>query len=124
MYDGRASNWMYPSEPRCPQGNVWCGLNSTDVSDYDDLQVTQRALALLSNLTSKERPWFLAVGFRKPHVQWRIPVQHLNYIPSNSVTLPKHPLFPKDSPPIAYHQPINDFVEPFADVFACGGLLN
>ena len=124
MYDGRALSWMYPSEPRCPEGNVWCGLNSTDVSDYDDLQVTQRALALLSNLTSKEKPWFLAVGFRKPHVQWRIPIQHLNNIPSNSVTLPKYPLFPKNSPSIAYHQPIGDFVEPFTDVLACGGLSN
>eukprot|EP00940_MAST-03C_sp_MAST-3C-sp2_P000748 g748.t1 len=129
MSSGEWQGWMYPSEPRCADENVGCTVGSPNgspeddaVSDFDDLQVTQRALALMKNLTeSGDVPWFLAVGYRKPHVQWRVPARCLQHISAESVRMPKHRTFPESAPDIAFHQPINDFLEPFADVRSCGG---
>jgi iduronate 2-sulfatase len=130
-WDERVANgswapWMYPSEPRCANGTVWCAVPPpTSVRDFDDTQITAVAVELLVNLTAPSpaprAPWFLAVGWRKPHVQWRVPAATLASIPADSVTLPKHAFFPSGAPPIAYHRPENDFLEPFSDVVACGG---
>eukprot|EP00947_MAST-08B_sp_MAST-8B-sp1_P004114 g4114.t1 len=125
MSDGTWEGWMYPSEPRCPKETVWCAVEDGDGDDddlFDDTQITRKALALLDNITKVDggqRPWFLAVGYRKPHVQWRFPSRFLAAIPSASVTEPKHPLFPAGAPAVAFHQPQNDFLEPFSDVRSC-----
>ena len=126
---GEWASWMYPSEPRCPNGTVWCAIpEPTTVKDFEDTQITAVALELLANVTNGGRgsepgaPWFLAIGWRKPHVQWRVPAAFLKGIPAQSVTLPKHPYFPSDAPDIAFHRPENDFLEPFTDVVSCGGV--
>ena len=124
LSDGSWSGWMYPKEPRCPQGTVWCAIEKYNVSDFDDTQVTLRAKELLTNATTDEqgRPFFLAVGYRKPHVQWRFPSHCLApYEEDSSVGLPKHKFFPNSTPSVAFHQPINDFLDPFSDVSSCGG---
>lgn len=123
MSNGTWQGWMYPSEPRCPNETSWCAVaGATKVHDFDDTQVTETALALLANLTSAPEPWFLAVGYRKPHVQWRAPAEFFERIPPASVTLPAHPLFPEGAPDVAFHMPENDFLKPFSDVVACGGV--
>ena len=113
MSSGEWQGWMYPSEPRCPDEDVWCAISgATTAADFDDTQVTARALALLDNLTATAtatatgaatatataigsvKPWFLAVGYRKPHVQWRVPSSFVDAIPADTVTLPKHKVFP------------------------------
>lgn len=128
MMSGSWKQWMYPSEPKCDGDNGWCSVGNPEgapdedhVSDFEDLQVTERALEIFDNLTRLEQPWFLAVGYRKPHVQWRAPARCFDRIANDSVSLPKYRFFPKGSPDIAFHQPINDFLEPFADVRDCGG---
>merc|ERR1719428_251222 len=52
----------------------------------------------------KPRPFFLAVGFRKPHLPFRYPKAFLkNYPPAANVSLPKHQLAPEGAPAIAHH---------------------
>eukprot|EP01063_Lacrimia_lanifica_P033870 TRINITY_DN614_c0_g2_i1.p1 TRINITY_DN614_c0_g2~~TRINITY_DN614_c0_g2_i1.p1 ORF type:complete len:543 (+),score=140.69 TRINITY_DN614_c0_g2_i1:47-1675(+) len=119
MSDGTWEGWMFPAEPDCPNKTVWCAVDSDDPADFDDTQITARALALLDNITAIDAPWFLAVGYRKPHVTWRFPTRFLDAVPAASVTLPAHPFFPDGAPPVAFHQPVNDWLQVFTDVHAC-----
>jgi iduronate 2-sulfatase len=124
MSDGTWDNWMYPSEPACPNGTVGCGIDdaSGDPSLFEDAQTTKVALDQLRNVSSLG-PFFVAAGYRKPHVQWRVPKRILDaYPPAQEMPLPAIRDFPAGAPAIAFHQPVDDFLEPFSDVAACGGV--
>ena len=58
---------------RCPNNATWCSMPEDSV--FEDTQTTRTALQLLDNVTASNetKPFFLAVGFRKPHLQWRAP---------------------------------------------------
>ena len=115
--------WLYPSESRCPNGTVWCAVKeSGDATEFEDTQITQRALELHANVSKMDSPWFLAVGYRKPHVQWKFPSRFLDAIPIKDVTTPRHGIFPHGADEIAFHQPVDDFLKPFSDVVECGGV--
>lgn len=118
MSNGTWEEWMYPTEDACPSGTSWCGTdNETDLEDY---KTTQQAFQLLDNITSSQEPFFLAVGYRKPHLQWRVPNRVLENVPLSSVSPPASPNFPPSTPPLAYHMPVDDFLLEFSDVEQCG----
>jgi len=119
MSDGTWEDWMYPTEDACSGGTAWCGTtNETDLEDY---KTTQQSLKLLDNVTKEEEnPFFLAVGYRKPHLQWRVPQRVLDGVRLGDVTSPSQTSFPPSTPPLAYHMPVDDFLLEFSDVEACG----
>lgn len=52
------------------------------------------------------RPWFLACGFRKPHMPWRFPASFLQlYAPPAGIKLAEHRTLDPSVPPIAHHTP-------------------
>jgi iduronate 2-sulfatase len=56
------------------------------------------------NLKKTQQPFFLAVGFRKPHTPWRFPAAYLQYYPSfkaNTTDIALHNTLGKNVPPIA-----------------------
>jgi len=101
--------------------------NFSQPEQFDDKQVSEAAMKLMNNATSRRiqtgQPWFLAVGFRKPHLQWRFPLKFLAQYPENQLTLPKHRFWPEGTPEIGFHQPVDDFLEEFVDVQQCGGSI-
>jgi hypothetical protein len=52
-----------------------------------------------------------------------VPAAILQRYPSDAqlgqIGLPKHPLWPAGAPPIGFHQPNDDFLTAFADVWGC-----
>ncbi|XP_071095240.1 iduronate 2-sulfatase-like [Haliotis cracherodii] len=56
---------------------------------------------------SGEQPFFLAVGFRKPHITWNFPARFLDYYPLESLRLPPNYYAPVGMPKIAWHDFIN-----------------
>ena len=121
MSNGLWEDWLYPSEPRCPNETTYCAVDSNLTQDFEDTQTTERSLALLKNLKTQENnesPYFLAIGYRKPHLQWRFPSRFL--VNEDDVATASHDLFPTKAPPIAYHMPYAEF-SAFKDVHDCGG---
>merc|ERR1711964_623802 len=50
----------------------------------------------------ENKPWFLAVGFHKPHLPFIFPESFLKYYPKDEVKLPSNPYAPWGMPEIAW----------------------
>ncbi|MDG2170965.1 MAG: sulfatase, partial [Opitutales bacterium] len=79
------------------------GTESRDVPDeaYYDGRVANKAVEALGMLSKKDQPFFLAVGFWKPHTPFNAPKKYWDMYDRNSVPVPQHLEPPEDIPEIA-----------------------
>ena len=95
-------------------------------SVFEDEQTVEVVLRQLRNATEVQArtgaPWFVAAGFRKPHLQWRFPERFLSLLPGDlaDVPLPEFPTLPDGAPDLSYHMPVDDFLLEFMDPQRCG----
>src|SRR5690606_4832552 len=69
-----------------------------------DGQIATQAIATLRRLkTNAEKPFFLAVGFRRPHLPLNAPQKYLDLYPPESIHLPAAREPPVSVPPAALH---------------------
>lgn len=68
-----------------------------------DMESTEEAVRLLKSRSGAEQPFFLAVGFHKPHIPFRIPQEYLSLYPLEEMTLAPDPDVPPLLPPVAYN---------------------
>jgi len=108
-----------------PRGFAW---ESPDVADdaYADGRVAQRAVERLRDLKSKpHQPFFLAVGFARPHLPFSVPQKYWDLYDESRLPLPQRTVRPEGAPPFAvkYGTEIDQYVpvptevteEPFPD---------
>jgi len=83
------------------KGPPW---ESADVPDntFADGATADRAIELLREI--KDKPFFLAVGFRKPHLPFVAPKNYYDMYPLDKVKLADNPYPPRDCPEIAMHR--------------------
>lgn len=76
---------------------------SADVPDdaYIDGQVSEAAIEILEKI--KDRPFFLAVGFRRPHLPFSAPEKYWDMYERESVPLPENTEKPLNVPDVALH---------------------
>jgi iduronate 2-sulfatase len=76
-----------------------------DVPDdgYTDGKLANLALQTLEELSQQEEPFFLAVGFFKPHLPFNAPKKYWDWYDPEAFTLEDEPKEVKDSPETAYH---------------------
>lgn len=76
-----------------------------DVEDsfYGDGQTADRAVADLKRLAKREQPFFLAVGFTKPHLPFVAPQKYWDLYPAKTISLPDNYYPPKYAPKEAIH---------------------
>jgi iduronate 2-sulfatase len=77
-----------------------------DVSDnaLRDGKVADRAIIVLDEI--KDKPFFLAVGFRRPHLPFVAPKRYYGLYQPEQLRLASNPYPPKDMPPIAWEDSI------------------
>lgn len=77
---------------------------SRDVPDdaYWDGQIAKEAVARLRELNGE--PFFLAVGFWKPHLPFNAPAKYWRMYDETTIDLPPNPDAPEGAPPIALHE--------------------
>ncbi|XP_060904732.1 iduronate 2-sulfatase [Labrus mixtus] len=85
--------------------NLLCAVNVTEQpgGTLPDLESTEEAVRLLKSQANDGAPFFLAVGFHKPHIPFRIPQEFLSLYPIDQMTLAPDPMVPKLLPPVAYN---------------------
>ncbi|CAK6969332.1 iduronate 2-sulfatase [Scomber scombrus] len=90
--------------------NLLCAVNVTEQpgGTLPDMESADEAVRLLKTRVNDEAPFFLAVGFHKPHIPFRIPEEYLSLYPIDQMTLAPDPDVPRLLPPVAYN--------PFMDV--------
>ena len=81
-------------------------VENEDVADdaYMDGAITLKALRLIKRLGKKERPFFMTVGFRKPHLPFIAPRKYWELYNRDEIKLSTFQSKAKDSPNLAYHR--------------------
>ena len=76
-----------------------------DVPDeaYFDGRVAKLAVEALRERKAAAPPFFLAVGFWKPHAPFNAPKRYWDLYRREDVPLPRNPDWPKDAPRVAWH---------------------
>nr|CAB3263463.1 iduronate 2-sulfatase-like [Phallusia mammillata] len=69
-----------------------------------DIQSAEHAIEMLKNFSkpSETQPFFLAVGFHKPHIPFKFPKEYLDLYPIEEIDLAPNPEIPPDLPLVAY----------------------
>ncbi len=95
IVDGKLSENI-SSDPKC---------ECRDVPDdaYFDGRVANLAVEALQERKTSGQPFFLAVGFWKPHSPFNAPRKYWDLYRREDVTMPKNPEWPQDAPRIAWH---------------------
>ena len=73
-------------------------------SAYMDGKTTLKALADLRKLKDDGNPFFLAVGFLKPHLPFNAPSKYWDMYDSSRIALPANYLRPESTPDQAFHE--------------------
>lgn len=84
------------------RGPAW---ESADVPDdaYADGVLTERAMADLGRLKEMDEPFFLAVGFFKPHLPFVAPQKYWDLYDHDKIQLPDNYVVPTDAPAESIH---------------------
>ncbi|XP_063046596.1 iduronate 2-sulfatase [Engraulis encrasicolus] len=85
--------------------NLLCAINVTEMPTrtLPDIENTEEAVRLLKSMKTSKSHFFLAVGFYKPHIPFRIPQEFLELYPLDKITLPSDLDVPQRLPPVAYN---------------------
>ena len=69
-----------------------------------DIQLADKAVETIKHLGSKksDQPFFLAVGFHKPHLPFMAPDKYFDYYPEDSIRMPANYYAPVNMPDIAW----------------------
>lgn len=76
----------------------FCEISSRPDEDYDDGQVALHAAEKLRELGSQEKPFFLAVGFWKPHLPFNAPEKYWNLYNRDEIMIADNRYRPKGLP--------------------------
>ena len=76
-----------------------------DVPDeaYNDGIIAQKSIEDLKRLAEMDQPFFLAVGFMKPHLPFNAPKKYWDLYPKETIDLPDNYFIPENSPESAIH---------------------
>jgi iduronate 2-sulfatase len=86
-------------EFKCPQNQLSC---KCDFQCVDSNYATMAVNRLQKIKNDQAEPFFLAVGFRRPHFNWCLPPGWIDQQGLNNVDIPQpsHPAFPSDTIPV------------------------
>ena len=87
---------------RNAKGPAW---ESADVPDnaYADGVLAEQAISKLQQLKKQEQPFFLAVGFFKPHLPFIAPQKYWDLYDHDKIQLPENYKVPQDAPEESIH---------------------
>ena len=76
-----------------------------DVADeaYFDGKIAVKAIAELKACSKSGKPFFMAVGFLKPHLPFNAPSKYWDLYPEKDIRLPDRMQKPEDAPDVAMH---------------------
>jgi len=105
--DWAGHGYLSDSNREYVNNNNACGpaFECGDVSDnaYSDGKLTDKAIADLWRLNEGDKPFFLSVGYLKPHLPFNAPKRFWDFYKRESIDLADNPFRPKGAPDAALH---------------------
>ena len=97
-------DWVVPGDPSGPK-QKGDAVQALDVPDdaYFDGRIAAEACHALRTLKQQEAPFFLAVGFWKPHLPFNAPKRYWDLYDRSRLAPPRDPDWPKGAPDLARH---------------------
>ncbi|KAL4231270.1 hypothetical protein ACF0H5_008850 [Mactra antiquata] len=86
--------------------NLVCPVDVDKMPEHTlpDIQSTQYAVNVLKNMSmNRQQPFFLAVGYHKPHIPLKYPKQYLDLYPLDKVPPVPNPTYPSKLPTVAWN---------------------
>ncbi|CAG2117657.1 unnamed protein product, partial [Medioppia subpectinata] len=100
-------NWaVCPSADGLYRANIVCpvDVDKQPEQTLPDIQSAKFAIDFLDNYnTSGVKPFFLAVGFHKPHIPLKCPKKYLDLYPLDTIQLAPNQYLPKHFPEVAWN---------------------
>lgn len=84
------------------RGPAYENLEIAD-SAYFDGKIANKAIADLKKLKQRDQPFFLAVGFLKPHLPFNAPRKYWEMYDADNISLPENYYKPENAPEAAIH---------------------
>ena len=69
-----------------------------DDNDYSDGQVAQQTIRDIKSINQSDNPFFIAVGFQKPHLPFVAPKKYWDLYDRDDIVLPLNNFFPPNAP--------------------------
>jgi iduronate 2-sulfatase len=78
---------------------------SADVPDhaYSDGYETLRAVKTMKQMVKADKPWFLAMGFKKPHLNWTAPTKYWDMYDASKIPMAPESDAPSDGAAMGLH---------------------
>ncbi|MEQ1825969.1 MAG: sulfatase [Pirellula sp.] len=92
-----ANNRRNQATPRNSRGPAYEGADVRD-NTFQDGKVAELALSALNEINKKKEPFFLAVGFTKPHLPFVAPKKYYDLYDPAKIQLAPNKYRPKDAP--------------------------
>ncbi|XP_062507887.1 iduronate 2-sulfatase-like [Corticium candelabrum] len=95
--------WYYGDPGHCPKNTSWCALpRDHPFCDVNSTSIIIERLRYVAQNNSG--PFFLAVGFHKPHLPWAFPEEFIKQYPNQSaISVAKFLYIPTGMPYIAFY---------------------
>jgi arylsulfatase A-like enzyme len=74
------------------------------LDDYADTKMVNKAIEKLDELTKKEQPFFIALGFLKPHLPFNAPKKYWDLYNEKDIELASNRFKPKNAPDVSMHR--------------------
>lgn len=109
-YHSSAEKFM--NRPVCPdpitgihEKNVICPVNVPDqpMATLPDIESMRKAKEIITRHVNSAQPYFMAVGFHKPHIPLRFPDRYLRLHDSHKFQYPEFNYVPYDMPAVAFN---------------------
>lgn len=97
-YQSNENIWTYNDKSKGgAAGPAWEKAEVQDDNYYDG-KTANKVVDKLRTLANSEKPFFVAVGFLKPHLPFNAPAKYWNLYPHNEIELAPNPFFPENAP--------------------------
>lgn len=99
---GRIQKNSDPDKPYSVLGPAWEIADTAD-NAYPDGVLAEKAIDDLQKLSQKDQPFFLALGFVKPHLPFNAPKKYFDMYNHDSVAVASNPFVPENAPKESIH---------------------
>lgn len=86
-----------------PEAKVTTKIMNISLDRTQDGKTTTRVIEWMKEMAAGEKPFFLAVGLKKPHLPFEAPKEFWDLYPENSISVAPFQKNAKNGPEIAYH---------------------